>query len=253
MDIHHTDTLTKREILHAYHSDQTVSANLEALDLAVTAEELSDVFDRLHAHSNSRKMQLKGAESSLPIDTYVSAVAAIRGQASMMETFLIREDVKSQAVHMEDMRENLGDLRSKFNNVSDFFYSEPHVVTNSVNATKDVHLEDVKSQVQDLREDFRNCCAGILRRQQSLEEKMHDQQMQITSMLHNVRIGEPAPAPTEGQVTPEKYREWIHEIYSFHDPDKVMVDENFLKDYAGKERLLYLNLCRKHGIVPRDR
>lgn len=58
------------------------------------------------------------------------------------------------------------------------------------------------------------------------------------------------PTEAERDNTREMYREMIREIYRTHDPEKMANAEGFFSKYAGKEKPLYLDICKRYNVTP---
>merc|ERR1712187_271148 len=55
----------------------------------------------------------------------------------------------------------------------------------------------------------------------------------------------------EKKNTLEKYKELIGEIYKEHNKEKLGELDDILKKYQGKEKTLYLAVCKKYSIEPK--
>merc|ERR1719161_844522 len=140
MDSDQSGSISKEEIQEVIVYNHRVSAKLESLDISVNLEELMEIFDTIlhaqnaeaaahveHIRPNSsasspdpqaeveaaaisakappakRSFSRSQDETTIPIDQFVSALTAIRGQATSKETFLMRQEIKAIAHRQEEM------------------------------------------------------------------------------------------------------------------------------------------------------
>eukprot|EP00746_Dinoflagellata_sp_MGD_P136987 gnl/MRDRNA2_/MRDRNA2_70817_c0_seq1.p1 gnl/MRDRNA2_/MRDRNA2_70817_c0~~gnl/MRDRNA2_/MRDRNA2_70817_c0_seq1.p1 ORF type:complete len:492 (-),score=75.77 gnl/MRDRNA2_/MRDRNA2_70817_c0_seq1:110-1585(-) len=106
MDADNSGSLSKGEILDVIKNDARVSAKLESLEISVSTEELIELFNTLlktQRSSNEKigpdgdPIKIEEDSDTIPIEKFVKALSAIRGQASSKEIFSLRQEVQAIA------------------------------------------------------------------------------------------------------------------------------------------------------------
>lgn len=64
--------------------------------------------------------------------------------------------------------------------------------------------------------------------------------------------GPPPSGAASAQVVREAYSELIRELYKEHNPSKLDSVDGLLNKYVGQEQDLYLTICRKYSVTPKD-
>lgn len=103
MDTDGSGTISPDEIQEVILHSSNVTKKLDALDIQLDSQELLEIYNTI---LHTQKL-VQGEESiqqtEIPIADFVTAMAAIRGQASMKETFLMRQEIKALTHRQDEM------------------------------------------------------------------------------------------------------------------------------------------------------
>lgn len=98
-----------------------------------------------------------------------------------------------------------------------------------------------------------NDVEGLLAKYKGREEQVYRSICEKYSVEPKLPKAQPAEAEGGKKSAAEKYKELISEVFAEHNKEKLGEIDELLSKYKGKEKTLYMAVCQKYGVEPKDK